>query len=65
MDHDEHDHDRGEPGPAAEAQPGSADGPPPAIDIERLAAKVRQLMLDDVRLEKARGAAVGRSRRGW
>jgi hypothetical protein len=64
MDHDGHDEEPA--GPAGDGQQAGGDGgSPPAIDIEALAAKVRQLMIDELRLEKARGAAVGRTARNW
>ena len=41
----------------------AAAGEAPAIDIARLADKVFRLMQDELRLERARGAAAGRRRR--
>ncbi len=42
-------------GDAIGAPTEAASGTPPAIDLERLADKVYQLMLADVRLARARG----------
>lgn len=45
-----------EPAPAPPAAPAPA-SPAPELDVERLVEKVYRLMLADVRLERARGAA--------
>ena len=42
----------------AEEQKASGDAPAVAIDVAKLTAKVYRLMLDDLRLERARGAAM-------
>jgi hypothetical protein len=60
MDQDEHDETPHADGEHADGPPGADGNMPGAIDIVQLAAKVRTLMQDELRLEKARGAGAAK-----
>ena len=63
MDQEEQDETPHAAGEHATSPPRTDEGPPGAIDIAQLAAKVQRLMQDEWRLEKARGVgAVPRAR---
>ena len=65
MDQDEHGEPPDADGEHAAGPAGDEGNMPGAIDIAQLAAKVRTLMQDELRLEKARGArAVPRAQNG-
>jgi hypothetical protein len=54
---DEHEAEHGD------APGGEAPGGAKAIDLAKLVEKVRELMVEDLRLEQARGASAGVGRR--
>jgi hypothetical protein len=60
MDQEEQDEPPPAAGEHASGSPGTEESSPGAVDIAQLAARVRTLMQDELRLEKARGAGAMR-----
>ena len=56
MDEESGEHEAEHAGADEHEQKGSGDAPVAAIDLAKLTAKVYRLMIEDLRLDRARGA---------